>query len=366
MKKHGDIGRISASATTVSFLYVRTPLAGVADTASWNAGRGGGTRTGTQRGASASVAPTMSAGRQAPPLADRVLQFGASSEPAFPDIIGTPPVIEGEPCHLLEPWFRVSVTSRERQHVKGKGDMHLFWVDPLGAASDIAPGTGPVARPRGAGHGALRLSPLTPPGAVTPVSALTPSSNRARVTSLRAASASVSESSFKVREADKVALGSPKLELSSRHRAVDKASSGARTPSTGSAPPDHRQPVVAAAPSSSAVSAVAAAVKAADAAVTSRAHVYASTEPAAAGIKHGTAAPAASISGGDIELARAPHARHRAPQPLGAQVASRPRRTSFGDILAFADTSTSVPVQPDWGRLAQGTTTEAAGFPRTS
>ena len=187
MKRHGDIGRISASSSAVELLYVRAP-------------------DDTSVALVASMHPTHPRGRISRTArrehAATRLKRSFFSAANFPDVLGTPPA-DGDPCcPLLLPWFGATVTWREPVYVKGKGEMRLFWVDPV--AQTVASG----ATSPGAVHGRSQHGSTTPGG-----------THRA----LGTASASIPGSEFKVRSDSLTLVDVPHMGLSATHRAsIDK------------------------------------------------------------------------------------------------------------------------------------------------
>ena len=128
----------------------------------------------------------------------------AKSPGDFPDVVGPPPVEEGARSRALEPWFNVEVTARAAQFVKGKGEMHLYWIDSLAPAPTV--------------RGTASKS-----GSGTPTADTTGVSPHVTGRSLVAATAGTSGASFRLRAVEHVvSLGlSPTLEtlFTPHHRA---------------------------------------------------------------------------------------------------------------------------------------------------
>lgn len=186
MKKHGEVGRISASGSAVSLLYVRAPATAAAS-------------------GSESAVTVAAADPDATTGGGIVEAQAPGSGLDFPDSVGTPPR-DGAPCTALQPWFRVAVTRREPVRVKGKGDMVLYWVDAVACPYSVAVHRASAAAVMAHGDPARALTLLPP--------ALRPCPR-----ALSVASASATASEFRLRADAGTNVDVTRMGLLDRHRA---------------------------------------------------------------------------------------------------------------------------------------------------
>jgi hypothetical protein len=184
MKRHGEVGRISASGSAVSLLYVRAPATAAAS-------------------GSDSAVTVAAADPEATNGGGIVEAQAPGSGLDFPDSVGTTPR-DGAPCTALQPWFRVAVTRREPVRVKGKGDMVLYWVDAVSCPYTVAVHRASAAAVMAHGD---RAPTLLPP-------ALRPCPR-----ALSVASASATASEFRLRADAGTNVDVTRMGLLERHRA---------------------------------------------------------------------------------------------------------------------------------------------------